>query len=146
MIWNKEIRAEQTIITSTIMKIMRFVLTTISIFFFVLISIWSRHIEFSISTLSGRVLLLSLLYSSLIRASSYNITPSQFQSSYLSVSTTSMFSLLLHLLRFFSPHALTISISLLLVSHVCLPHLPIFAFLFIPIIHTNIVIKTFCSS
>ena len=35
---------------------------------------------------------------------------------------TSMFSLL-HLLQSFSPHALTISVSLLLFSHLCLPRM-----------------------
>ena len=41
--------------------------------------------------------------------------------------STSMFSLL-HLLQSFSPHGLTISVSLLLFYHVCLPHLPLVLF------------------
>ena len=45
--------------------------------------IWGRHVEFSISTFSGLVFLLSFI----LHVFSYNITPPQHQSSYLSVST-----------------------------------------------------------
>ena len=64
------------------------------------------------------------LYLFLLLSFSYNITPPQFRSPYLSVSTTSMFSIL-HLLQSFSPHGLTISVSVLLFSHLCLPHQPL---------------------
>ena len=71
---------------------------------------------------------------------------------------SSMFSLR-HLLQSFSPHGLTISVSLFLFSNLCLPHLllltiissfVIFSILFIPIIHLNILISVlsskFCSA
>ena len=62
---------------------------------------------------------------------------------------SSMFSLL-HLLQSFSPCGLTISVPILLFSHLCLPNLPkvalislflIFSILFIPIINPNILIS-----
>ena len=78
---------------------------------------------FSISTFSG---LLSLFHIHLFLLYVFLIT-----SLHLSFGLpicqgppTSIFSLL-HLLQSFSPHGLTISVSLLLWSHVCLPHLPL---------------------
>ena len=60
------------------------------------------------------VLCFFYLYSFLIHFFSYNITPPQFRSSYLLV-YTSILSLL-HLLQSYSPHGLTISVSLLISS------------------------------
>ena len=60
---------------------------------------------------------------------------------------TSIFHALIHILLSFSPHGLTISVSLLLCSHLCLPHLLaliasllIFSILIIPINHLKILI------
>ena len=54
------------------------------VFVFCIFPIWGRCIDFSISTFSGLVLLISFLF---LHVFSYNITPPQFRSSYLSMST-----------------------------------------------------------
>ena len=70
------------------------------------------------------VLCFSYLYFFLLHVFSYNITPPQFWSSYLSMSThfhvliTTCSSVILS-------NSLTISVSLLLLSYLCLPHLPL---------------------
>ena len=93
-------------------------------FFFGLFPNWSRRIKCSFSTFSGLV------------SSAYSLgTPFSFMyfrtSLHLSFSVPIfrcppifMFSLL-HLLQSFSPHGLTISVSLLIFRHLCLPHLPL---------------------
>ena len=93
------------------------------------------------------------LYYFLLRVYSYNITPPQFRSSFISVSTqipSSMFSLP-HLLLTFCPHGLTISVSLLFVfinllnthAFALIPSFMTFSTLslVIPIIHLNIIIN-----
>ena len=85
-------------------------------FFFGLFRIWGRRFEFSISTSSGLVLLLSL--------PPLSFMPFFITSHLLSFGLpihrcppTSMLSLL-NLLQAFSPNGLTISVSLLLCSHI----------------------------
>ena len=122
-------------------------------------SIWGRHIEFSISTFSGLVLLLYLLSFSFM----YFLITSVHLSFGLAIfrcPSTSIFPLL-HLLQSFSPHGLAISVSLLLFSHLCLPYLPLLLFLhswssqssiICPVVHLNIFISVlpkvskFCST
>ena len=69
---------------------------------------------------------------------------------------TSIFHALIHILLSFSPHGLTISVSLLLFSQLCLPHLLaliasllIFSILIIPIDHpsqnAHLLSNKFCS-
>ena len=65
------------------------------------------------------MLLLSLLV--ILHVFSYNITPPQFRSSYLSVYNHFHDPIIIHIFQSSSPHGLTI----LLFSHLCLPHLPL---------------------
>ena len=97
-------------------------------FFLGLFPISGWRIEFSISTF----LCFFYLHLFLLRVFSYIVNPPLFRSSYLSVAAdrlpSSMFSLL-HLLQSFSLRGLTISVSLLSFSNLCLPHLPLLLFL-----------------
>ena len=82
----------------------------------------SRRIEFSITTFSGLVLIYR--YSFRMRVfSSFLIISLHNLASYLSVSTQFNVIITIYLPHYFSPHGLTISVSLLLFSHLCLPHL-----------------------
>ena len=120
--------------------------------------IWCRPIKFSISTFSG--IRFFYLCSFILHVFSYNITPPQFRSSlYFGVHPhpSSMFALL-RLLQCFSPHGLTISVSLLFICSLvsATPTLAlispvlIFSIIFIAIIHVNILItilsSNFCSA
>ena len=67
------------------------------------------------------------LYSFLLHVFSYNITPPQFRSSYLSVSTYFHLNVLITTSSsVFLSHSLTISVSLLSFSNLCLPQLLLF--------------------
>ena len=91
------------------------------------------------------------LYSFLLNAFSYNITPPQFSLTIFRCPLSSMFSLLHH--QSLSPHGLTASVSLLLFSYLCLPHLSslmssvlIFSILFILNILVSVLSSKFCSA
>ena len=98
-------------------------------FFFRLFTIWGRRIEFSISTFSGFVRLLTFTCFCII----YFLITSLRLSFGLPIfrcPPTSMFSLL-YLIQTLSPHGLIISISLLLYS-LALSSFLIFSIVFIP--------------
>ena len=92
--------------------------------FFGLFPIWGRRIEFSLSTLLGLVALLSVFVSHACIVLKHHSISFRLLSFGVNPLPSSMFSLR-HLPQSFSPHGPTISVSLLLFSHLCLPHLPL---------------------